>query len=104
MTKAKGKATLSREEALKVAKLACLKISDEEASTLTTNLNDILGYVGMLSQVDVSGVEPTSHAHGSSNVFREDTLLPSLPVESLLKIVPASSGRFIKVPIVIDQE
>ena len=96
--------TLSREQAMKVAKLACLKISDQEIETLTGNLNDILGYVGMLSKVDVSGIEPTSHAHGSSNVFRPDELVSPLTVEELLKIAPSSSGRFIKVPIVIDQE
>jgi aspartyl-tRNA(Asn)/glutamyl-tRNA(Gln) amidotransferase subunit C len=94
---------LSREEALKVAKLACLSISGEEADKVTEKINAILGYVDRLQSVDVSQVEPMSHVHGSTNVFREDELRPSLPVQELLSITPSSSGRFIKVPIVIDE-
>ena len=95
---------LSRDEALKVAKLACLTVSNEEADRATEKLNSILGYVGRLDEVNVEGVEPMSHVHGSTNVFREDVVTPSLPVKELLAITPASSGRFIKVPIVIDEE
>ena len=94
---------LSREEALKVAKLACLSITNEEADRVTEKLNSILGYVDRLQAVNVEGIEPMSHVHGSCNVFREDTLRPSLPVKDLLNITPASSGRYIKVPIVIDE-
>ena len=95
---------LSREEALKVAKLASLEVSDAEADAVTEKLNAILGYINRLQAVNVEGVEPMSHVHGSTNVFREDKLLPSLPVKELLAIAPASSGRFIKVPIVIEEE
>ena len=94
---------LSRDEALKVAKLACLSITNEEADKLTEKLNSILEYVQRLQSVNVDGVEPMSHVHGLSNVFREDALRPSLPVKELLDITPASSGRYIKVPIVIDE-
>lgn len=94
---------LSRDEALKVAKLACLSVTTEEADKVTEKLNAILGYVDRLQSVNVEGVEPMSHVHGSFNVFREDALHPSLPVKDLLNITPASSGRYIKVPIVIDE-
>ncbi len=95
---------LSRSEALKVAKLANLRVTDQEADQVTEKLNSILGYVGRLDAVNVEGVEPMSHVHGSTNVFRKDIIEPSLPVQDLLAITPASSGRFIKVPIVIDEE
>lgn len=95
---------LSRAEAQKVAKLACLRVTDEEADQVTEKLNSILGYVGRLDAVNVEGVEPMSHVHGSTNVFRADALEPSLSVQELLAITPSASGRFIKVPIVIDEE
>jgi aspartyl-tRNA(Asn)/glutamyl-tRNA(Gln) amidotransferase subunit C len=93
---------ISEADILKLAKLARLTLSQGEASKLTGDLNSILGYVKVLESIDVSKIEPMSHVHGSTNVFREDVVEPSLAIEQTLANAPDSSGRFIRVPIVID--
>ena len=94
---------ISKEDILKLARLSRLVVNDAEATRLLQDLNSILGYVARLEQVDVSKVEPMSHVHGSTNVYREDVVEPSLPSQSVMDMAPDHSGRFIRVPIVIDQ-
>lgn len=93
---------ISESDIVKLAKLSRLKLSPSETSKLTTDLNSILEYAKVLQSIDVSKIEPMSHVHGSTNIFREDAVRPSFPVEQTLANAPDSSGRFIRVPIVID--
>lgn len=53
---------LSPDEVRKVARLARLHLEDEELSALGAQLNDIVGYVEQLREVDTDGVEPLFHA------------------------------------------
>lgn len=94
---------ISDDDVKKIAKLAYLYVSDAENKSLTGELNSILGYVEQLSKVDVSGVEPLSHVHGSTNVLREDVTQPSMDNAAGLSNAPDRSGRFIRVPIVVGQ-
>ena len=55
-----------------IAKLAKLKISEQEAAKLEKELESILGYVEKLNEVDTKDVVPTGHARGGSNVVSED--------------------------------
>ena len=93
---------ISIEEILKIAKLAHLNLSEEEQTRMTSELGAILDYIEQLNKVDVRGVEPMSHVHGSTNIMRDDVTEESLPFEDLKKIVPDSSGRFIRVPIIVE--
>lgn len=93
---------ISIEEILKIAKLAHLNLSEDEQARMTAELSSILDYIDQLNKVDVSGVEPMSHVHGSNNVMREDLIAEPLPFEELKKIAPDSSGRFIRVPIIVE--
>jgi aspartyl-tRNA(Asn)/glutamyl-tRNA(Gln) amidotransferase subunit C len=86
-----------------VANLARLKFSDEEKKTLMEQLNRILDYMEKLNKLDTSNVEPLSQVIPLSNVFREDTVRPSQPVSEVLKNAPAKTGKFFKVPKVIEQ-
>jgi aspartyl-tRNA(Asn)/glutamyl-tRNA(Gln) amidotransferase subunit C len=87
----------------KIAKLAHLKIADADIASYTKEVNSILEYVNQLQKIDVSNIEPLSHVHGSTNIFREDTVVASLSNEDALRNAPDKSGRFFKVPIIIDQ-
>jgi aspartyl-tRNA(Asn)/glutamyl-tRNA(Gln) amidotransferase subunit C len=89
---------LTTEEILKLAKLARLKLSDVELERYKTELEEILGYVEMLSSVDTDNLEPTNHVTGLVNVFRADEVQEyvSKP-EELLKQTPGHEGRYIKV-------
>lgn len=84
-----------------VAKLARLAIPEDRLPDFTAKLEGILGYVDLLNEVDVSGVEPTSHAIRMSNVLREDVVRPPLPIEAVLQNTADVDGRFFKVPKVI---
>ena len=95
---------LLKDEVLKIAKLAHLSLSDEEATELLGELNSIFKYIEQLNSIDSRIVEPMSHVHGSTNIFREDAVCQSMPIEDVLKNTPDSSGRFIRVPIIIDQD
>lgn len=90
--------TLSREDVINVATLARLELSDEEVGLFTEQLGSILGYIEKLSEVDIEGVEPFINAAADGNVFREDTVRPSLPNESALQNSARTGGGFFKVP------
>jgi aspartyl-tRNA(Asn)/glutamyl-tRNA(Gln) amidotransferase subunit C len=65
-------ADLSRDDVLKLAQLARLRLTDDEVSTYQKELVEILKYVEQLDDVDVSGLEPTSQVTGLTNVTRAD--------------------------------
>ena len=95
---------LSRELVLKIARLARLHLSDDEVPVLAKELDGIFQFVRQLEKIDVSEIEPMSHVHGVTNVFRDDAVVAPLSVEETLKNAPDSSGRFIRVPIIVGQE
>jgi len=94
---------IGEDEVRKLAKLSHLKVEESDVKTHTVEVNSILEYVNQLQKVDVSQVEPMSHVHGSTNIYREDVVADSLPNEEALKNAPDVSGRFFKVPIIIEQ-
>lgn len=85
-----------------VANLARLALSPEEKAKFSTQLEDILGYIEHLKEVDVSGVEPTAHAFPLYNVWREDVAAPGLSVEQALQNAPAQRDNMICVPKVVE--
>jgi aspartyl-tRNA(Asn)/glutamyl-tRNA(Gln) amidotransferase subunit C len=84
-----------------VAKLARLDLPEQRLVKLTSQLESILEYVAKISEVDVTNVEPMAHALPLHNVFREDMVEPSLPLEKVLQNAPEADGPFFKVPKVI---
>lgn len=88
---------LTLEQVNHVAELARLGLSDEERERLTTELSKILDYIDQLDQLDTSNVEPTAQVGGLVDVFREDEVAPSFPVEAALGNAPSSEGSYFKV-------
>ena len=84
-----------------VAKLSRLALDEARLQKFAAQLESILEYVAKISEVDVTGVEPMAHALPVHNVFREDVVEPSLPLEKVLQNAPDSDGPFFKVPKVI---
>lgn len=93
--------TITETDVRHVAKLARLHLSDAEVAAMTTQLGSVLGYVGMLQELDVTGVEPLTHALDQVNVLRADEPSPGLPVEEALKNAPDRDGDYFAVPKVI---
>ena len=91
-------AKFTREEVLKLAKLATLDLCKTEIDSFTHEIKDILGYVEQLQSVDVKGLEPTSQVTGLKNVTRSDTVINyGISKEELLKNVPEVKDGQIKV-------
>ena len=93
--------TLTKPEVEHIAFLARLQLGPEEIDTITQQLNSILGYMEKLSELDTSGIEPTTHALHLSNAFREDRVIPSLDREDVLALAPEQGGSAFVVPKVI---
>ncbi|MFA6550075.1 MAG: Asp-tRNA(Asn)/Glu-tRNA(Gln) amidotransferase subunit GatC [Candidatus Gracilibacteria bacterium] len=96
---------LSEEEVKHIAKLARIRLTDEEIKKFSTQLTDILEYVKILEEVDTKDVEPTSQVTGLKDVTREDVVVSNLATgEDLLKCSPLPiQNNQIKVKPVIKQ-
>ena len=94
-------AGITIEELEHVARLARLSFSKEELSAFTGQLNDILGYVAKLEELDTSGVSPTTHALQVTNVFRQDEVKPSLSVDEAVANAPEEENGAFVVPRII---
>ena len=95
--------SLSLEEVRRIASLARLKLSPEEEARFAGQLSAILGYVEELKALDVSGVEPMTHALAAGDVpLRPDERRDSLPPSDALANAPAREGTCFKVPRIIE--
>jgi len=95
------KETISLDDVKHVAKLARLWLDEAHLRRLAGQLEPILNYVNKMATVDVSNVEPMAHALPLHNVFREDVVEASLPLDKVLANAPATDGPFFKVPKVL---
>lgn len=86
-----------------VARLARLDLAPEDKERMRRELDSILAYIDKLSALDVSQVEPTSHAVPLTNVMRDDELRPSLPRDEMLANAPDRTGDFFRVPRIIEE-
>jgi aspartyl-tRNA(Asn)/glutamyl-tRNA(Gln) amidotransferase subunit C len=98
---------LSLDEVRRIAVLARLKLSPEEEVAFVGQLSAILDHVAQLGELDVSGVEPMTHAvfaggAGEVPALREDALLPGLTPLEALAAAPAREGTCFKVPRIIE--
>lgn len=61
-----------------VAKLANLKLSDDQVELFSGQLSTILDYIDQLNTVDTEGIDPTFNVTGLSNILQADQVSPSL--------------------------
>jgi aspartyl-tRNA(Asn)/glutamyl-tRNA(Gln) amidotransferase subunit C len=96
---------ISADDVRQTAVLARLELSDGEVERLTRELDAILGYMDLLGQLDVSNVEPTTHAVPVELTLRSDTLEelePQLPLDKALADAPRRHDGFFEVPKIIE--
>ena len=89
---------ISRDEVLHVARLAGFALSEEEVARFQEQLSAILEAVAKVSELDLSGVEPTSHPLEVSNVGAADEPRPCLDPEEALANAPDREDNFFRVP------
>jgi len=85
-----------------VARLARLDLEEDEVLKMQNQLADILAYIDLLEELDISDVPPTSHVLDMADVMREDEVKSSLPVEKGLGNAPEREGTAFKVPKIIE--
>ena len=93
---------IDREQVLKAAKLARLKLSETEVAGFTEQLGSIFEFVKQLDGVDVRDVEPTCFVEPSRDPMRDDAEKPSLSQEEALRNGPRVKRNFFAIPKVID--
>ena len=86
----------------KIATLARLKLTQEEAALYQAQLGKILDYMDVLARYDLGGVEPTAHAMPVHNVLRRDESRPSFSRDEALSNAPKSSHGQFQIPKVVE--
>ena len=89
---------IDREQVLHVARLARLRLSEDEVGRMGEELSTILDHIEKLNELDLEGVEPTSHVVELENVLREDEPRPSLPRDKALEQAPDAAAGGFRVP------
>ena len=89
---------IDRDQVLHVARLARLRLSEEEVETMAGELSGILGHVDRISRLDLEGIEPTSHVVALENVLRADVAWQSLPRDVALASAPDPVDGAFRVP------
>ena len=93
---------ITKAEVEKVAKLARLEITEAEKEAFAKQLSEILTHVEKLKQYDTKGIEPTATVLGQVNIFRDDIVRPSLPVDKALANAPEREADGFSVPKIIE--
>ena len=92
---------IDRDLILRLEKLAMLELSEEERGAMQGEMNDMLGMISKLEELDTSNVEPLIHMTDAKNVFRADEIKGQVTTEEALKNAPNHNGTFFKVPKMI---
>ena len=86
----------------KIARLSRLNIPDASKQNLTNDLNNILGFVAQLDEVNTSDVKPLASVTGHKLPLRSDKVTDGNIEDLVLKNAPESSSGFFVVPKVIE--
>jgi len=89
---------IDRDQVLHVARLARLRLSEEELDRMAGEMSEILEHVETMNELDLEGVEPTSHVVELQNVLREDVPWECLPRKRALEQAPDAADGGFRVP------
>ncbi len=97
-------AEITRDQVAHLARLAHIRMSEQELDTLSGELGLILDSISQVQEVAGEDVVPTSHPIPLTNVFREDEPRDMLTPEQALDQAPDSEDGQFKVPAILDGE
>jgi aspartyl-tRNA(Asn)/glutamyl-tRNA(Gln) amidotransferase subunit C len=86
----------------RVAKLARIAVTDEDAAKMEGELNAILGFVEQLNEVDVDGVAPMTSVTPMEMKKRADAVTDGNKADDITANAPASEDNFFLVPKVVE--
>lgn len=84
---------VTREEILKIARLAKLSVAEDELDELTAAMGNILAFADTINAAG-EGVADFDNVHDLSNAFREDTVVPSYPQAEILRNADGGEDGF----------
>jgi len=86
-----------------LAHLSRLNVAPDKMDKLVVDMQDLVGFVEILNELDTTGTAPLMHMGDTVNVLRSDEITGSIEREDALKNAPSQDGVFIKVPKVINK-
>ena len=89
---------IDRDQVLHVARLARLRLSEADVERMPGELSTILDHIEKINELDLDGVEPTSHVVEVENVLRADEPRESWPREQILALAPDPAEGGFRVP------
>ncbi len=96
--------TLDLDEVRHVARLARLRLSDQELQLYRGQLSSVLDHIAKIRELDVEGVEPMAHPSDLTNRLDDDVVDEAMPRDVLLALAPEVEDSFLSVPKVLDGE
>ena len=96
-------AQISRDEIAHLALLSRLALSDEEIDTFAAQIDDIIGYVSHVQDVDTTGVTPMSHPHAQRTMMRVDEVGYSFTPEQAVDQAPDKEDNMFVVPRILGE-
>ena len=93
---------ISDDEIIHIAKLARLKITDNQLNEYKKNLQEIVDFADTINSVNTDDVGEMISVNENYNVFRKDEIIPSLKREELLKNAPSQDEGMFRIPKVIN--
>ncbi len=96
--------TLDLDEVRHVARLARLRLSDQELQLYRAQLSSVLDHIAKIRELDVEGVQPMAHPSDLTNRLDDDVVDEAMPRDVLLALAPEVEDSFLSVPKVLDGE
>ncbi len=94
--------SLNEDDVRKIAFLARIRVDEARLAPLASELNNIVGWVEQLSEVDTDGVAPMTSAVDIATPLRKDVVDDGDKVEDILANAPDPEGPFFAVPKVVE--
>jgi aspartyl-tRNA(Asn)/glutamyl-tRNA(Gln) amidotransferase subunit C len=88
----------------KLAHLSRLQFNEREKTEIKKDLQNMIGFVEKLNELDLENVDPLLHVSDEVNVLREDEIKDSISRSAALKNAPLHDEQFFKVPKVIKKQ
>ena len=89
---------IDRDQVLHVARLARLRLREDEIDRMSQELSTVLDHIEKIAELDLDAVAPTSHVVDVENVLRPDEPRPSWPTERVLAEAPDAVAGGFRVP------
>ena len=94
---------IDKETVDKIAHLARLEFENEAKDAMVKDMNNMLGFIDKLNELDTSNVEPLIYMSDEVNVLREDEVKHEITQKEALKNAPKHDSDYFKVPKVIEK-